>query len=260
MLTALTRGAGRDAHHSLWAANASAKGYVSRQGLVFQAVPAMTIADADGADRYLHRLAGTGAFLTALGDRYAEEAARGRTPTARGVQPRDRPAGGAPRRRPGRRRAAPADRRRRRPGGARAGPRDGRVLDPPGDGGAGRAAARRAAAGGPARRPGGHRRHPGRTPRATPTPSPGTRPPTCRRPRSTRSAWTCWRSCRRAGSRSAGGRWGRASSRRSPPGCGPTRRCGSAPARRSSTSPSRRCSAPSRRRTTGSRTTTSRRA
>ena len=86
VLTALTRGAGRDAHHSLWAANASAKGYVSRQGLLFQAVPAMTIADADGADRYLHRLAGTGAFLTALGDRYDEEAARGRTPTARGVQ------------------------------------------------------------------------------------------------------------------------------------------------------------------------------
>ncbi|MGZ4567511.1 MAG: DUF885 domain-containing protein [Blastococcus sp.] len=86
VLTALTRGAGRDAHHSLWAANASAKGYVSRQGLVFQAIPAMTIADADGADRYLHRLAGTGAFLTALGDRYAEEAARGRTPTARGVR------------------------------------------------------------------------------------------------------------------------------------------------------------------------------
>jgi uncharacterized protein (DUF885 family) len=85
VLTALTRGAGRDAHHSLWAANASAKGYVSRQGLVFQAVPAMTIADTDGADRYLHRLAGTGAFLIALGERYAEEAAHGRTPTARGV-------------------------------------------------------------------------------------------------------------------------------------------------------------------------------
>ena len=85
VLTALTRGAGRDARHSLWAANASAKGYVSRQGLVFQAIPAMTVADADGADRYLHRLAGTGAFLTALGDRYAEEAAQGRTPTARGV-------------------------------------------------------------------------------------------------------------------------------------------------------------------------------
>jgi uncharacterized protein (DUF885 family) len=86
VLTALSHGAGRDAHHSLWAANASAKGYVSRQGLVFQAVPAMTIADADGAVRYEQRLAGIGAFLTALGERYAEEAAAGRTPTALGVQ------------------------------------------------------------------------------------------------------------------------------------------------------------------------------
>ena len=37
--------------------------------------------------------------------------------------------------------------------------------------------------------------------------------------RSTRSAWTCSPSCGRAGSRSAGGRSGRASSRRSPSGC-----------------------------------------
>jgi uncharacterized protein (DUF885 family) len=85
VLTVLSRGAGRDAHAALWAANASAKGYVSRQGLVFQAVPAMTIADADGADRYEHRLAGVGPFLAALGERYREEAARGRVPTALGV-------------------------------------------------------------------------------------------------------------------------------------------------------------------------------
>jgi uncharacterized protein (DUF885 family) len=85
VLTALVRGAGDDARHSLWAANASAKGYVSRQGLVFQAVPAMTIAGADGAARYEQRLAGLGAFFAALGERYAEEAARGRVPTARGV-------------------------------------------------------------------------------------------------------------------------------------------------------------------------------
>jgi uncharacterized protein (DUF885 family) len=85
VLTVLSRGAGRDAHSALWAANASAKGYVSRQGLVFQAVPAMTIADADGADRYEHRLAGVGPFLAALGERYREEAARGRVPTALGV-------------------------------------------------------------------------------------------------------------------------------------------------------------------------------
>jgi uncharacterized protein (DUF885 family) len=85
VLTALVRGAGDDARHSLWAANASAKGYVSRQGLVFQAVPAMTIADAEGAERYERRLAGLGAFFAALGERYAEEAGRGRVPTARGV-------------------------------------------------------------------------------------------------------------------------------------------------------------------------------
>jgi uncharacterized protein (DUF885 family) len=85
VLTALVRGAGEDARHSLWAANASAKGYVSRQGVVFQAIPAMTISDADGAERYEHRLAALGSFFPALGERYAEEAGRGRVPTARGV-------------------------------------------------------------------------------------------------------------------------------------------------------------------------------
>ncbi|MEU2348019.1 DUF885 domain-containing protein [Modestobacter sp. NPDC049651] len=85
VLDVLTRGAGSDAAHSLWAANASAMGYVSRQGLVFQAVPAMTAGDAEGAERYEHRLAGVAGFLTALGERYAEEAADGRVPTALGV-------------------------------------------------------------------------------------------------------------------------------------------------------------------------------
>lgn len=85
VLTALTHGAGRDAHHSLWAANASAKSYVSRQGLIFQTVPAMTMTDADGAERYLSRLAGIGAVLQSLGERYSEEAQQGRTPTALGV-------------------------------------------------------------------------------------------------------------------------------------------------------------------------------
>src|ERR1700745_137441 len=44
VLTALVEGARADAEHSLWAANASAKSYVSRQGLIFQAVPALTVA------------------------------------------------------------------------------------------------------------------------------------------------------------------------------------------------------------------------
>jgi len=86
VLTVLVRGAQEDAAHSLWAANASAKGYVSRQGLVFQAVPAMTLVDAESSARYLSRLAGLGAFFDALGERYAVEAARGRFPTRLGVE------------------------------------------------------------------------------------------------------------------------------------------------------------------------------
>ncbi|MCW2860690.1 MAG: hypothetical protein JWP48_2398 [Actinoallomurus sp.] len=85
ILTSLLRGAQQDAEHSLWAANASAKSYVSRQGLVFQAVPAMTVTDAASAERYLARLDGIAGSFEALGERYAVEAARGRVPTATGV-------------------------------------------------------------------------------------------------------------------------------------------------------------------------------
>ncbi|WIB67314.1 DUF885 domain-containing protein [Curtobacterium sp. MCBD17_035] len=86
VLTALVRGAQQDAEHSLWAANASAKGYVSRQGLVFQAVPAMTVAGQAAADRYLARIGGLGGTFAALADRYLLEASRGRVPTAMGVR------------------------------------------------------------------------------------------------------------------------------------------------------------------------------
>jgi uncharacterized protein (DUF885 family) len=85
VLTVLTRAAERDARDSLWAANASAKSYVSRQGLIFQTVPAMTMNNAEGAERYLDRLAGIGESLRALGDRYVLEAEEGRTPTALGI-------------------------------------------------------------------------------------------------------------------------------------------------------------------------------
>jgi uncharacterized protein (DUF885 family) len=85
VLTALVEGARSDAGHSLWAANASAQGYVSRQGLIFQAVPAMTIGGPEAAARYLRRLSKIGATLDALGQRYVAEAADGRTPTAVGV-------------------------------------------------------------------------------------------------------------------------------------------------------------------------------
>jgi uncharacterized protein (DUF885 family) len=85
VLTALVEGARADAEHSLWAANASAKSYVSRQGLIFQAVPAMTVATPEAAERYLGRLSKIGATLDALGARYLAEAADGRTPTAVGL-------------------------------------------------------------------------------------------------------------------------------------------------------------------------------
>ena len=85
VLTALVEGARSDAEHSLWAANASAKSYVSRQGLIFQAVPAMTVASPEAAARYLSRLSKIGATLDALGQRYLAEAADGRTPSAVGV-------------------------------------------------------------------------------------------------------------------------------------------------------------------------------
>jgi len=85
VLTALVEGARADAEHSLWAANASAKSYVSRQGLIFQAVPAMTVGRPEAVARYLSRMSKIGATLDALGRRYLEEAADGRIPTAVGV-------------------------------------------------------------------------------------------------------------------------------------------------------------------------------
>src|ERR1700743_3020872 len=85
VLTALVEGARSDGEPSRGAANASAKSYVSRQGLIFQTVPAMTIASPEAAARYLSRLSKIGATLDALGQRYLAEAADGRIPTAVGV-------------------------------------------------------------------------------------------------------------------------------------------------------------------------------
>jgi uncharacterized protein (DUF885 family) len=85
VLSVLVQGAQQDAEHSLWAGNASAKSYVSRQALIFQAMPAMTITDDASAERYLERLSGVAGVLAAIGDRYAEEAARGRFPTEIGI-------------------------------------------------------------------------------------------------------------------------------------------------------------------------------
>ncbi|OJU41282.1 MAG: hypothetical protein BGN97_16245 [Microbacterium sp. 69-10] len=86
VLVALARGAETDAQHSLWAANISGKGYVSRQGTLLQALAATTVNEASGAEQYLDRLAALPDYLTQLGERYRHELASGRTPTAVGVR------------------------------------------------------------------------------------------------------------------------------------------------------------------------------
>ncbi|MBT0768254.1 DUF885 domain-containing protein [Kineosporia sp. J2-2] len=86
VLTELVSGAHGDATHALWAASVSGGGYVSRQGLIFQAVPAMTITDDEGAERYLARLEGIPAVLRALAARGRDEAARGRPSTRAGLE------------------------------------------------------------------------------------------------------------------------------------------------------------------------------
>ncbi|MBN9608257.1 MAG: hypothetical protein BGO26_20510 [Actinobacteria bacterium 69-20] len=85
VLISLARGAATDAEDSLWAANVSADGYVSPQGLVFQALPVMSAAGPDGTDAYLTRLAALPRMFGALAERYRSEIAGGRTPTRVGV-------------------------------------------------------------------------------------------------------------------------------------------------------------------------------
>ncbi len=85
VLIDLARGAASDAGDALWAANVSAKGYVSPQGLVFQALPVMDPATDAGAEAYMVRLRSLPALFEGLLERYRSEIGRGRTPTAVGV-------------------------------------------------------------------------------------------------------------------------------------------------------------------------------
>lgn len=86
VLIALARGAETDAQHSLWAANISGKGYVSRQGTLLQALAATTVTEASGAQQYLDRLLALPDYLRQLGERYRHEIASGRTPVSVGVR------------------------------------------------------------------------------------------------------------------------------------------------------------------------------
>ena len=82
----LVESARADAEHSLWEAGASAAGYVSRQALVFQAIPATVVTDRSSAQRWRDRLAALPDYFDALGERYRDAAGRGRTPPACSVQ------------------------------------------------------------------------------------------------------------------------------------------------------------------------------
>jgi uncharacterized protein (DUF885 family) len=100
VLLSLLRGAETDAHHSLWAANISGAGYVSRQGTLFEALAATEVTDSTTADRHLSRLSELPGYMAELATRYRHEIAAGRLPTAVGVrhavgQLRSEAAGGA---------------------------------------------------------------------------------------------------------------------------------------------------------------------
>jgi uncharacterized protein (DUF885 family) len=85
VLEMLNQGAHNDAKNSLWAANISAKSYVSRQAIIFQAIPAMTVTSAESADRYLARMSGVGRTLLGIAKRYSHEAGLGRISSSIGI-------------------------------------------------------------------------------------------------------------------------------------------------------------------------------
>jgi uncharacterized protein (DUF885 family) len=74
-----------DLEHGLWETGASADGYGSPQGMMFMAVPAAPLRNAEDVEGYLRRLSGLPAYLDAVLDRYREAAADGRIPTRAGV-------------------------------------------------------------------------------------------------------------------------------------------------------------------------------
>lgn len=86
VLGALAAATRIDLEHGLWEANASAQGYVNPQAMAFQAIPTALLEDRPAVDAYLERLSGLGRFFDAIGQRYREAAAEGRTSPAVGVR------------------------------------------------------------------------------------------------------------------------------------------------------------------------------
>jgi uncharacterized protein (DUF885 family) len=86
VLAALAGAARADLEHGLWEANASAQGYVNPQAMAFQAIPTALLDDSSAVDAYLERLSGLGSYFDAIGRRYREATADGRTSAAVGVR------------------------------------------------------------------------------------------------------------------------------------------------------------------------------
>jgi len=82
----LARATRSDLEHGLWEANASAKGYISPQALVFQAVPTALLPDEAAAEGYLRRLRGLAGYFDAMVVRYRQALADGRPSTQIGVR------------------------------------------------------------------------------------------------------------------------------------------------------------------------------
>jgi uncharacterized protein (DUF885 family) len=86
VLKRLVQGARSELEHPLWEASASAGAYASPQGMLFSAVPGVTLRDAAAVQDYLSRLAALPAFVEAVGDRYRQARAAGRPSTQVGVR------------------------------------------------------------------------------------------------------------------------------------------------------------------------------
>jgi uncharacterized protein (DUF885 family) len=86
VLAALAGATRADLEHGLWEANACAQGYVNPQAMAFQAIPTALLQDAAAVDAYVERLSGLGTYFDAIGERYREATAEGRTSTAVGVR------------------------------------------------------------------------------------------------------------------------------------------------------------------------------
>lgn len=85
VLGRLAWGARSELQHGLWEANASAAGYASPQGVVFQAVPTAPLTDRAQVAGYIQRLSGLGEYFDAIQRRFREASAEGRASTRSGV-------------------------------------------------------------------------------------------------------------------------------------------------------------------------------